>query len=329
MLKLITSLCIDILLWFLLYPFLKDYLTEKTSKKVIGFFAYLTVMFILNVLIFGDALSNGQELLNFLWSQFIFYIVLAIYLVLLWRIIKRGSINSAELISVVVIAGFALSYVLYPNFGEFLNDIRPEIIGMCLDVGLVYLIIESSLRNERKRKEKEKEREVYNLYIRNQLDSFLEEIERRYLSLFDTENKELTEAFVKSKAKPIKWHLFESRKNKNGSTVSSGFDNVVGNYAKNEIRNLILIYQSVMPQKLINLVLALDNHLQDIKPLGAYEANNADIRNYTEMKLLNCREYILELKEYREKLANEVINEQKQRKPEKEKRQKEGSGEAQ
>jgi hypothetical protein len=104
MLKLITSLCIDILLWFLLYPFLKDYLTEKTSKKVIGFFAYLTVMFILNVLIFGDALSNGQELLNFLWSQFIFYIVLAIYLVLLWRIIKRGSINSAELISVVVIA---------------------------------------------------------------------------------------------------------------------------------------------------------------------------------------------------------------------------------
>lgn len=66
---------------------------------------------------------------------------------------------------------------MYPNFNEFFDDMCSEIIGMCLEAGLIYFIIEKSLANEREREKRKREKEVYDTLLEFELDYFLLDLE--------------------------------------------------------------------------------------------------------------------------------------------------------
>ncbi|MFD1444696.1 hypothetical protein [Thermoactinomyces vulgaris] len=193
------------------------------------------------------------------WRLYAYIAVLGlgfVIVILLRKDIK--DLTTTEFTGSIYIFGFFLAFTLFSNFKEFITEMRSEIVGMCIDIGLVYLIIEHTLSNDRKREEREKEKSAYKHYLRENLSYLLPELDRRYMSLFkDSTTKDISDYFVENfDEQNIKWELFA------GNSGTRSYNYLFREFASKEVEKLILIYNRVMPNDLLHHLLSLETQRQ-------------------------------------------------------------------
>mgnify|MGYP001340471300 CR=1 FL=1 len=211
--------------------------------------------------------------------------------------------------------GILYSFGTYQSLNDFLDDMHSELIGMCLEVGLIYFFIDASLENERKREEREKEKRLYQFILKDPLDSLLKKLESRYISLFDTSlmsfsEMRLSEEFFE-KPKEIRWNLFRSDQRKSNS-YEYEYKDYFQNYAEKEIRNFLNSYQNILPQHLVLDLLYLERVIKETWiALGSKETLALHI-NLIGLIIFRIKEYTEYLDKEWQKGMNELIHRRRQ-----------------
>lgn len=218
---------------------------------------------------------------------------------------KRKKPNKVIVPLLCLALGIFVTLISYESFLDFNEDIRSEIIGMLIEIAVIYLLIEYSLEADKKAQNKS----VYRHVLRNQIKTFLQKAEDRYLSLFDNPPPSCFESdsFLFVIDKHIKWELFT--KNSGANNYNSIFrDSMV-----KETENLILLYQQIMPQILLEKLLVLQNELhrnlilevsaKDLELMDNSRKEKQDISG----TLITIRGQLVLMKKYITKLEN-IIN---------------------
>jgi hypothetical protein len=232
-----------------------------------------------------------------------------VIVILLRKDIK--DLTTTEFTGSIYIFGFFLAFTLFSNFKEFITEMRSEIVGMCIDIGLVYLIIEHTLSNDRKREEREKEKSAYKHYLRENLSYLLPELDRRYMSLFkDSTTKDISDYFVENfDEQNIKWELFA------GNSGTRSYNYLFREFASKEVEKLILIYNRVMPNDLLHHLLSLENELRydlDINKLHERYKNNPEkINSHIVSTLRDIGNLIIGMYSCTIKLEEEIVKDTK------------------
>jgi hypothetical protein len=221
---------------------------------------------------------------------------------------KFKGITSMEIIIFIYAVGLLLAYFSYSDLKGFLDDMRSELIGMCIEIGLVYIIIEKSLSNDRKRQERKNEAENYYLYLRESFEPLLSEVEYKFLSLFDTEKNELSIDFLKEiNNKQIKWDLFEiEQKDLHSRLFFSQIDNIFHPIRK-ELKDFVVSNKDLMSKGFYESILTLIEALRDLS--FPKEFPHATFKESTVIRLMAVGFRIKMIKKQADELTKEVEGE--------------------
>jgi hypothetical protein len=174
--------------------------------------------------------------------------------------LKRKHISNKIIVPLLfLVLGITASQISYKSFADFVEDLRSEIIGMFIEVGIIYLLVDWSLEVERERERKRKETHNYGFFLKDELGKLLNELERRYLNLYenaqelDMTPRTIRKLMIKNQ---IRWEAFTSSSN------PDSYDNLFRNFAAKEIEHLMLFYRDVMPEELLNQILKLESILK-------------------------------------------------------------------
>mgnify|MGYP001209101557 CR=1 FL=1 len=171
---------------------------------------------------------------------------------------KHETPNKVIVPLLCLILGIFVSLLSYENLTSFNEDLRSEIIGMLIEIGVIYLLIDWSLQVDRKRERESKERTEYIFYMRSHLKNLLYKLEKRYLSLFDEKSdNRLTKRFLDD-------HFYEKVKLEvfTGNSDTQSYNHLFRNFAIKEVEKFILIYRHTMPTTLLHYLLCLEGELQ-------------------------------------------------------------------
>jgi hypothetical protein len=182
------------------------------------------------------------------------------------------------------VLGIVVSIASYGSVGEFWDDLRPELIGLTFDIGLLYILLEFFRRRDEQRKEKE----TLNEYLAYQLNNFLDFASARYnyvltdeqISYLSPEDLEELVGEVKTHFNREKFkdlgtlasvddlHLYESYNTSSDRIDPDMYVVLVSEYdihfripVQKQIEKIIYLYQRIMPNGLYEDLLRLNHKL--------------------------------------------------------------------
>jgi hypothetical protein len=238
-------------------------------------------------------------------NNYVLPVTTAILLLGLFYVYRKFGYPIVSFFAFVVgVLGIVVSIASYGSISEFWDDLRPELIGLTFDIGLLYILLEFFRRRDAQKEEERKERSTVLVLLSEQLKQILDFISIRYYycvtgntasSVSATDLMEIFEdidlyfdeskfsSFI-TKVPVDDLHLYkvesisDDRIDLDAYTVTvSTFDLLFRVPAQKQIEKFIIMYQRIIPDNLYTLLIDLTKELSASMYFEDWSAKNKKV----------------------------------------------------
>jgi hypothetical protein len=222
-------------------------------------------------------------------NNYVLPVITAILLLGLFYVYRKFGYPIVSFFTFAIwILGIVVSIASYGSVSEFWDDLRPELIGLTFDIGLLYILLEFFRRRDEQKEEERKERSTVLVLLSEQLKQILDFISIRYyycvtgnttssVSIEDLKeiienvdypfNEKCFSPFI-TKVPVDDLHLYKAESISDDridldayAVTVSTFDLLFRVPTQKQIEKFIIMYQRIIPDNLYTLLIDLNKIL--------------------------------------------------------------------
>ena len=269
-------------------------------------------------------------------NNYVLPVITAILLLGLFYVYRKFGYSIVSFFAfTIVVLGIFISFTLYDSVSEFWDDLRPELIGLTFDIGLLYILLEFFRRKDEQKEKERKERSAISGHLHTQLEQFIKFISIRFYycvtgrTTSSVSDEDLVEIFTDidfyfnenkfssfiTKVSVDDLHLYKVESISDvridldayAVTVST-FDLLFRIPVQKQIEKFIIMYQRIIPDTLYTLLINLNKELSVSMYFEEWLVENKEESiSLLKKRLKRIAAIIIGLREYLNKIKMESL----------------------